>query len=378
MVPKVVIENLNCALTERKLSLRKQRVKLNIEYKRYVIGLCVAAFFLFSNSGCCHNGRPRLRLGAYFGAPLGIAYPNPDNLGKHSYTNMWGESIGLLYTCKGGFIDLGHVRDSADRAAYCSRLAYKSIIEGKKEFSFRLMEPSKYSVSIKYPENWDSRNDKEKIARDISINVGKYLAYNSMVWHEMITWYGYRYTIFFSEYISSFSWEDLYSDIVGTEIAGRALEEDANDYDSVMTKLIDAELNRLNVKPVSIARKAEKKVKGKWFDGIIYPFAKLNKRNFDIGIDDGYVTPWLVPGICDNTEPVSYAVPGKDFLSEYGFKIDVKIKPKIMVQHKILKVAYPDGKGKYIVPSEHFPVILKDIIEKEKIRNGPQVDLPNL
>ncbi len=356
--------------------------KNNIKYKRRnkvcVIGLLVTAFFFLSTSGCCSNRRPRLRLGAYFGAPLGIAYPNPDKLGKHCYNNMWGESIGLVYTAKGGFIDLGHVRDSADRAAYCSRLAYENLINGKTEFTFRLMEPSKYYVEIKYPENWNDRADKEKIAKDISIKVGKYLAYNSMIWHEIVTWYGYRYTILFSEYISSFSWEDMYSDIVGIEIAGRALEDGSDNYDAVITKLIDDELRRLDVQSVSTAKKAEKKIKGKWYKGTIYPFTKLNKRNFDIGYDDGYVTPWLIPGICENAEPVYFAIPNMDFLAEHGFEIDVKIEPKIRVQQKILRIAYPDSKGRFIVPSKHFPGIMEDIIKKEKLRNGPQVDVPNL
>lgn len=373
-----MIKYKNYSFIEGKLFLRKINFKNRQQIKGSVIGLLIAAFFFFSTSGCCSNHRPRLRLGAYFGAPLGIAYPNPDNLGKHCYTNMWGESIGLVYTAKGGFIDLGHVRDSADRAAYCSRLAYENLIAGKTEFTFRLMEPSKYFVSIKYPENWDSRIDKEKIAKDISIKIAQYLAYNSMVWHEMITWYGYKYTFLFSEYISSFSWEDIYSDILGIEIAGRALEKDSNDYDSVMTKLIDDEFKRLDVQPVSTAKKAEKKIKGKWYQGTIYPFAKLNKRNFDVGFDDGYVTPWLIPGICDNTEAASIAVPNIDFLSEYGFSIDVKIEPKVRVKQKLLRIVYPDGKGKFIVPSKHFPELMKDIIKKEKLRNGPQVDVPNL
>ena len=353
-------------------------IKLAIRYFMRLSFITIISLLLFSISGCCSDQRPRLRLGAYFGAPLGIEYPDPENLGKHQYTSCWGEKIGLVYTCKGGFIDLGHVRDSADRAAYSSRVAYKNLLEGNKEFSLRLMEPSKFFVNIKYPENWDSYADKEKTAQDISIKVGQYIAYNSMVWHEIITWYGYRYTIFFSEYISSFSWEDIYSDILGAEIVGKALRENSDNYDDVMTRLIYDEIDNLGVQPVSIAKKAEKAIKGKWYHGAIYPFTKLNKRNFDIGIDDGYVSPWLVPGICENAEPVSYAVPNLDFLEDLGFSIEIKIEPKVMVKNKIFKVVFSNGNGKYIIPSEHFPLIIKDIIKKEKERNGPEVDVPNL
>ena len=364
-----------------KLWLKKHRYKDIRGSYSYFIRLSILMFivlFFLSTAGCDSNHRPRLRLGAYFGAPFGIAYPNPEKLGKHMYSNCWGESIGLVYTSKGGFIDLGHVRDSADRTAYCSQVTYANLIRGNHEFTYRVMEPSKYCVKITYPENWEQEIDKEKIAKEVSIKVGQYLAYNSMVWHEMITWFGYKYTILFSEYISSFSWEDVYSDIIGVDIAGRALKDESGSYDNLMTKLIYEELKQLDVQQAKTAKKAEKKIKGKWFNGTIYPFTKLKKRNFDTGLDDGYVTPWLVPGICENTEKVSYAVPDSDFLNEYGFSFKVKIEPNISVKKKILKVVYPYKNGEYIIPDEHFSKIMEHIIEKEKAINGPEVNVPNL
>lgn len=342
--------------------------------------LLTAGTFLaiFSNSGCQSFHKPRLRLGAYFGAPLGIAYPDPGKLGKHDYNGFWGERIGMVYTSEGGFIDLGHVRDSADRTAYCTHTTFENLLKGKTDFSFTLLEPSRYFVTIKYPENWDKMPDKEKIAREVAISAGKYFTYDAMVWHEIITWYGYKYTGIFSEYISSFSWEDIYSDIIGIDIAGRALKENTEDFNEVMTKLIYDELDDLGVQPVRTAKKAEKKIRGKWFTGGIYPFAKLKKRNLDIGFDDGYVTPWLVPGICSNTVPLPCAVPNLNVPKKYGFSIKVKIEPKIMESHKIFKIVSADGKGKYIVPSNDFHEIMEDITRKEVERNGPKVNVPNL
>ena len=347
------------------------------ELKRFLL-IAIISIAIFSGSGCQSFHKPRLRLGAYFGAPLGIAYPHPDNLGKHDYDGFWGERIGMVYTSKGGFIDLGHVRDSADRTAYCTHTTYENLIKGKTEFSFSLLEPSRYFVKIRYPENWDNMRDKEKIAREVAISAGQYFTYDAMVWHEIITWYGYKYTGIFSEYISSFSWEDIYSDIIGIDIAGSALKKNANDFNEVMTKLIYDELDDLDVQPVKIAKKAEKKVRGKWFVGGIYPFAQLKKRNLDIGLGDGYVTPWLVPGICKNIVPSPYAVPDLSIPKRYGFSIDVKIEPKIMESHRIFKVVDADGKGKYIVPSRDFPKLMKDITQNEIKRNGARVNVPNL
>ncbi len=323
---------------------------------------------------------PQVESRCLFCAPLGIYHPDPNKLGKHDYNNFWGEKIGLAYTSKGGFIDLGHLRDAADRTAYCKHIIYENLENGKTEFSFRLLEPSEYIVTIKYPENWDKTTNKEAIENEIAIDTAQYFAYVAVVWHEMITWYGYKYTGIFSEYISAFSWEDIYSDMIGIDLAGKALRKSktTEDYDEIMTNLISDELRQLNVQPVSIAKKAEKKIKGKWYNGMIYPFARLKKRNLDIGIDDGYVTPWLVPGICRNTMPVLYAVPNMSFLKKYGFSIEVKIEPKIMEGSRIFKVIYPFGNGKYIVPSKHFPEIMKEITKQELKRNGPKVNTPNL
>jgi hypothetical protein len=340
--------------------------------------ISIIASILVSNVGCGYYPKPRLRLGAYFGAPVGIAYPDPNNLGKHDYYNWWDEKIGLVYTSKGGFIDIGHLRDSADRTAYCTLTTYQHLLKGDTEFSFSLLEPSKYIVTIKYPDYWDKMPDKEKIAQEVAIAAGQYFTYNAMVWHEIITWYGYKYTGIFSEYISSFSWEDIYSDIIGIDIAGRALKQSTDNFDEVMTKLIYDELRYLDAQPVSTAKKAEQKIKGKWYNGSIYPFSKLKKRNLDIGLDDGYVTPWLVPGICRNTKPLPYAVPNLSVPKQYGFSIDVKIEPKIMEEHKLFKAVNPNTDGKYIVPSRDFPKLMKDITKKEIKRNGPLVNMPTL
>jgi hypothetical protein len=340
--------------------------------------ITLITFVFISISGCEYYPKPRLRFGAYFGAPLGIEYPDPQNLGKHQYLSCWGEKIGLVYTSRGGFIDMGHLRDSADRTTYCKHIIYENLLKGNKDFSFRLLEPSKYFVTIKYPENWNELPNKKEAAREISIGLGQYFAYEAMVWHEIIGWYGYKYSGIFPEYISAFSWEDVYSDLVGTQIASRALRENSDNYENTMTKLIYEELQYLDAQPVSTGKKAERTVRGKWYDGIIYPVIKLKKRNLDIGLEDEAVTPWLVPGICKNSEPLSYAVPKIDFLQKYGISAELKIRPDIFESKKILKVAYPEGNGKYIIPSKHFPEIMKDITMKEKARNGNEVNVPNL
>ncbi|MEL6865514.1 MAG: DUF4056 domain-containing protein, partial [Bacteroidota bacterium] len=45
-----------------------------------------------------------------------------DNIGPHQYLGSREEQNGIIYTTRGGFIDLGHLRDQADWTAYLSAL----------------------------------------------------------------------------------------------------------------------------------------------------------------------------------------------------------------------------------------------------------------
>ncbi|MFC1781355.1 hypothetical protein ACFLZ8_03735 [Planctomycetota bacterium] len=49
-----------------------------------------------------------------------------------------------------------------------------------------------------------------------------------------------------------------------------------------------------------------------------------------------------------------------------------------MENYKLLQLIFPDGEGKFIVPSTHFREIMKDITNKEIKRYGPEVNVPKL
>ena len=67
--------------------------------------------------GCDMAEGPRPRLGSFFGSPTGMKFPNPEKLGSHHLKFGMNEKIGMVYTCRAGFIDLGHLREAADRTA---------------------------------------------------------------------------------------------------------------------------------------------------------------------------------------------------------------------------------------------------------------------
>lgn len=322
-------------------------------------------------SGCQGPGEPRLRFGAFWGSPIGMEFPEPGHLGNHSYGFTLHETNGMVYTCKGGFIDLAHVRESADRTAYLQKVTYQNLIRGERQFSFRIIEPSRYRVTLTYPKYWNdySKQKRETIAKDVSIHLGQYLAHTSLIWHEIVTWYGFATAGIFPDTISAFSWEDTYSDILGVRLAVLALSDERRPYDEAMTELLLQTLEELDVQSARIARKAAKRIEGQWFSGGFYFLVDMKKRNFDVGLDDHFITPWLVPGICPDANPRSYPVPNVELIRAHGFDIDVEIEPRVTEKGKIYH-SIDLARDKRIRPQVDFPKIIATI---EKIENGSVV-----
>ena len=318
-----------------------------------------------------------MRISPYFGSS--IHYLEYNNLGKHRHGKGSRDKIGMLYTSKGGYIDLGHVRESADRTFYASKITLENLIKGEKEFSFRMIESAKYIVKINYPDYWNKigKDKQEKIAKEVSIDLGAYLSRISTIWHEIITWYGYSYVKLFSEQVSSFSWEDIYSDVLGAKLGALALRDPARSFDDSMTLLINKALKILGVQSPEIARSATQKIEGKWFTGVRYPFITMKKRNFDVGFDDGVITPWCVPGICPSAVRNLCPVPNLDRISRYGFSIELEIKPRELHKKEVLRIIYPNGEGKRLQPEIHFPIIVEHI-KNEARKKYPEVGNPIL
>ena len=148
------------------------------------------------------------------------------------------------------------------------------------------------------------------------------------------------------------------------------MQDTNHSYGRAMTLAIDRELERLGVQPRSTAIHASEKMKGVWFDGGTPVtgnlFVETMKKNIDIGLDDGFVTPTLIDGICDGAEPEPLAVPNLDILSKYGLKMKYEIYMREWEKGRILKAAHGGGKGKTVEPDKHFPAIM-EFIKKEAV-----------
>lgn len=316
--------------------------------------ICCVVFLFVAGCGIHY---PRARLGALPTNTAMVPFPNPEKLGTHGYFMGFGEVNGLVYTCRGGHIDIYHLRGCADNTRYLSKKVRSTIAKGKKGFSYNLeMETSRHHISFVYPDEWDSFSEKkkQKIADEVFVDVGQYIAFNASVWHEILTWFGVHFAGFEPEFNSAFSWEDVYSNLIGSRLAAQILKDDMDDvYDLEMTRLIDAELEHLGAVPVKVARAASQKMYGDWYTGNLIPNMKM--RNFDIGLD-GEITPTLIPDVTAcGAEPQNYPAPSLAVLEKYGIEMIYRISPNVFEQGRIFKAA---GQKK-IYQQRDFPVFLE-------------------
>ena len=308
-------------------------------------------------------------MGSYPASSLPTTFLDINSLGHHCYSNGIFENNGLAYTAQGGHIDIAHLRIAADNTRWLYNKTREHLLRGDSEFYFKLnVEPSQYHVTLEYPAYWKDLPEqyREKIADKVSLELGQYFTYTMTTWHEVLTWFGFKCLFFLPEKDSAFSWEDIYSNLLGTRLGALAVEDKEHDYDEAMTILLKKEMEGLGIQSSGAARQAGKEMKKKYFDGQKY----LDQtRNMDIGLYDGYVTPVIVPGIVKGATAKSYPAPTLELFEKYGFAMALEIEPKEFESGKILKVIYPNGGGKSVQPEKHLPIVMR-YIENDAISHG--------
>lgn len=323
------------------------------------------------------NFGPRIRYGAYPSSIVGTPWLGSE-MGTHGYYFRFSEKNGIAYTCRGGHIDTMHLRIGADWTAYLVGESYRHLMRGDRSFSYKLLvDRSRNYVYLSYPQDWKSLPEERRreIAREVALAMGPHLAFTMVTWHEILTWYGFKCIGLPAEFPSAFSWEDGYSNLLGTVIAGRALRDTQHSYNEAMKIALDEEMRKLGIQPAKVAKQASESVRGTWYNGNLTMFVDMRKRNFDIGLGDGLVTPALIPNVpgCEGARPVSYPAPTLDALAEYGFSATVEIEPHEWERDKILRIVYPDKRGKRIRPAMHFAPIMAQIRREAVARYGEEM-----
>jgi hypothetical protein len=219
-------------------------------------------------------------------------------LGEHHYLGGKSEANGLIYSDKGGFIDIGHLRDVADWTAYI----YGHIARSNEHALLIIdlgREGGRKSIEIELSDDL-SANDKIALAARVAIDLS--------TWHEIATWFGASYLPLIPERYSSFSPEDMYSNLLGALIAIEAIS-DPRPYEVAMTALLNDKLLELGaVESEEETFQALESVRELWWSSAhaIPSRHVLLKRYF--GADEE-LTPWLIDDISTINFPHTLRVP---------------------------------------------------------------------
>lgn len=322
-----------------------------------------------------YNQGPRPRLGAlpYPGLLTLFDLADPDRLGRHGYNGSRDEEDrGILYTCRGGFVDLAHTRKCIDLCKYAAVRAEFALMNNWDRFQIKGMEPSVYVVYLNYPPFWQTLppEQKQRLARELSIRIGQRMAMTMITWHEVLTWFGYKAFPLVSEKRSAFSYDDTGSHALGVLVGGRALRDTGRGWDEAVTEAMSVTLKELNVVSEKEAKEAIDLVEGKWWRG-----TDPLKRQFDTGLDGRPIEPWIVRNLsfCPNATPIRYEVPRIDQVEGYDFRglMRVEIKPKVLESGRI-RAALPD-KPETIDADRDLPVLIDHIRQWHIRREGEQV-----
>ena len=308
-------------------------------------------------SGCTVTDHPRARIGSYAGSFA--TFTDDNSLGHHNFGSFLGERNGVAYTARGGHIDIAHLRIAADNVYYLYNKVYHHLQSGDTDFTYKLnTDPSVFAVHISYPPDFKtlSESERQRIIDEVSLELAQYFTWQMVSWHEVLTWFGMTF-YGLPQFNSAFSWEDNYSNLLGVVLGARAVRYQFGNYNDGMTIGLIVELRKLGIQPASIAKESSEKMRGRWFtDGM---GVKVLMRNMDLGLDDGYVSPVLVPDICPESLPAPYRIPRLTSAAKYGFSVNLDIKCREAAGHRCLDIIYPDGQDGRVHPSIHLQAIMQ-------------------
>ena len=311
---------------------------------------------------------------------------SPDRIGPHGYDKgeLTKENNGLVYTCRGGFIDLAHVRDMGDNTLFLAMQIARGL---PGELTIQMPDQgTKRRITIKpVPGALLARHGRWTIATALA----SYIAYDLSIWHEVVTWYGWESTLGISEKLSAFSPEDLYSNVLGINIAaGIVLEREASSrdqYDRSMEVWIRESIRRLGGVQEAQGRTAMKAVDGLWWDSSkrLPDWKLVTRRDLHIATP---VPPWIVADSvpADKATPeVTQMCKGQPppLALEIEDKIgNTKIEDLVEIQFEFAgwipkDFPLPAAKGQS-VHSTDIPKIVEDVRQKAAKDLGADFDRP--
>lgn len=298
-----------------------------------------------------------IRVCCLFGSQVGItglpfikltAVTSPEKIGRHYFMGKYSENNGLIYTRRGGFIDMGHLRDMADWTAWIYALIQKEQSIGciKRYLGY---EGGVKILEISVPPGISDE--------DMLLLAGR-IAYDISVWHEIATWFGVSSVPLVPEQFSSFSVEDTYSNLLGVLLGMEAIRSKQS-YEEAMTDLIREKLVELEaVRSETETLDALESVRDVWWTRNAHlPSNKVAIVRQTKVYETIY--PLLVPGESPLAENPFRLVPpaatndGSPLTSLYSLKISLNYKFPI-------KNLFP-GKNEKIITQDDFTTLIDEI-----------------
>ena len=325
----------------------------------------------------------------------GIAIGNirgPDEVGRHVYDAgqnaqdvlIGSERNGLVYTCRGGFLDTAHVRDYADWTLYLATAFGRRLETGG-----RIELPdSEGGIRTIVLQPIDAHHIAALGRRELSAALAVSVAFRLSIWHEIATWYGWSSFSLFPERVSAFSPEDLYSNLLGAKLASAIINSGNDLSETLFNEAMDAWLAQsmrfLGAVPAGLGEEMMGAVDGLWWDSSVrLPDPRLvRRRSFDVGLRQ---TPWTVPPErlddalatrLDDTcgaEREAHALRNPTRLFDLHFeeiaRLEIQLEPPL-ADHPAL-ASYAGT-----VPDAAFPEILETIRQEARDEFGTLADRP--
>jgi len=243
-------------------------------------------------------------------------------IGKYSFLNRGGsEKNGEVYTELAGFIDTAHLRDQIDWTIYF----FLQIKNAKQDLRLKLPRSGgKVGVTLKKEAGLLSVDDQAALAAK--------MAYDGSVWHEILTWFVPSTPVGINENFSSFSPEDLFSNLLGTQIAQEAIlmaaksEEsfDLTKFEELVNSKITSRLKLFRAREIICTQDAMRSLRGLWWNP--HPSSQNSRVIKRVTDHHGSVTSKTLKG-----DGVSLATEA-DSLDNY---FEFVIKPKRKISKKV-------------------------------------------
>ncbi|MBK6285093.1 MAG: DUF4056 domain-containing protein [Draconibacterium sp.] len=296
-----------------------------------------------------------------FGVEIGIAgvpfakktdITSREIMGTHTYMGGRTEQNGIIYTRRGGFLDMGHLRDCADWTAYLYNLIKASQTNSYYRHVELRNEGGAKSLDLNVPAD---------LSEEQIISLAGKISFDLSMWHEISTWFGASYVPLISEKFSSFSPEDMYSNLMGVHLGMRAIKNN-QEYDKAMTIELDKMLDSLeSVDTEEETYNAMLKVNEVWYTNQKkYPNKNIVlKRYIEFGPE---LSPWLVPGYESRLQPYILPKPA-DSLSKY-YQLSLKLNFRFPVDS-----VFPDKADRIItqIDFEKFVRFIQIEINQEEV-----------